>query len=543
MSELIQLNELGEFPILSASEMSFTDSKNLGSRLLLPINAQQGEKQYEKTKECYMLDSFSKSTLYYDENAARRQIKNYNPVYTYNEKTNPSPIFDYGLIIPTCAISGTRDYSTLIDYLYPIESGSGDPLPRPNPPTYTGLLVDISNASQYDRVSQVADYSEIEDMAGNKRYCGVKLDAVSAGAALPFSELQNGSVEIPALITNPAPPRVDFQFFFADYDNFYCNPVLGIMRSKGVVYIPLRVRKWSVDENKYNTTDIDFPVTVYLSARFYSSIPSFSVTNSFIENDAIKEITYSSGAVVTQPFYYRATLHSFRDEWKALFIYSGQGGTCIGQVEGKGYKLVKQLFRSTSLPRVPTTREFILSVMALGEFYPLNFPYWLGGDAALYPPAPLPREGISIPKINAEFIYPNIETGDVYLIGNSDGRDYAFSSYGFGPYTVLFSQPYNGTSDLSKNIYFILRDGGGYYKVDISDIIGDKNLSYGGYDNGFVLLGLTDNTDVINYVMLQVDIPRPKLNGKVQYDFKKIGISFIPCQTHCMGQGGILSKY
>lgn len=542
MGDLIQLNELGEFPVLSTSVMPFTDSKALGSRILLPINGQSINKQYEKEKMCYMMDSFSKSTLYYDENAAQRQIKNYNPTYTFNEKTNPSPIFDYGLIIPKCAISLVRDYATLIDYLYPIESATGQPLPRPNPPTYTGLLVDISNAGQYDRISQVSDYSVIEDNLGNKRNCGVKLDAVSAQGALPFSVLQNGNLEIPTLITSPMPPRIEFNFFFENYDSFHCNPVLGIMRSKGDVHLPLRIKTWDEETNKYVTTDIDFPVTVYLSARFYSSIPAWRVTNSFIEDDAIKEVNCASGMVINQPFYYRATMYSFRDEWKCLFVYNGQGGVCIGQVEGKGNKLTKELYRATTQPRSQPIINFIMSVIALGEFYPLNYPYWLGGDAEFYPPAPLPRDGISIPKINVEFIYPNIETGDQYLISN-DGRSYAFSSYGYGAYTVLFSESYSGNSELNKIIYFILRDGSGYYKVDLSEIIGDKKLSYGGYDNGFVLLGLTDSSDVINYIMVKVGIPRPKLSGKVEYNFNKIGISFIPCQTHCMGQGGILSKY
>lgn len=105
-------------------------------------------------------------------------------------------------------------------------------------------------------------------------------------------------------------------------------------------------------------------------------------------------------------------------------------------------------------------------------------------------------------------------------------------------YTVL-----GGVKSQGKDlIIFALRDGAGFYTCDISEFIplGNEIINFS-YENGIIYIGHLDDTGAINYKLLIPDLPLARFE-KVTYEFKKLGISFIPCQTHCMAKGGIVSK-
>lgn len=105
-------------------------------------------------------------------------------------------------------------------------------------------------------------------------------------------------------------------------------------------------------------------------------------------------------------------------------------------------------------------------------------------------------------------------------------------------YTVL-----GGVKSQGKDlIIFALRDGAGFYTCDISEFIpvGNEIINFT-YENGIIYIGHVDDTGLINYKLLIPDLPLARFE-KVTYEFKKLGISFIPCQTHCMAKGGIVSK-
>lgn len=105
-------------------------------------------------------------------------------------------------------------------------------------------------------------------------------------------------------------------------------------------------------------------------------------------------------------------------------------------------------------------------------------------------------------------------------------------------YTVL-----GGIKSQGKHlIIFALRDGKGFYTCDITKFIPVENeLSNFCYENGIIYIGHINDTGEINYKILIPDLPLARFE-KVTYEFKKLGISFIPCQTHCMAKGGIVSK-
>lgn len=106
-----------------------------------------------------------------------------------------------------------------------------------------------------------------------------------------------------------------------------------------------------------------------------------------------------------------------------------------------------------------------------------------------------------------------------------------------GPYTVIAG----AEIDNKQQLIFALRDGTGCYTCDISEYLLNKQLNNFGYQNGIIYLGLIDENSEINYTVLIPDLPVARFE-KVTYEFKKLNISFIPCQTHCLAKGGIVSK-
>lgn len=97
----------------------------------------------------------------------------------------------------------------------------------------------------------------------------------------------------------------------------------------------------------------------------------------------------------------------------------------------------------------------------------------------------------------------------------------------------------------NKKAYFILRDGAGYYDLDLnnySDIL--DFFGYDGQQRQIYLGKLTDAQYLENeYKKLSIYIQGVKRKPQpIIFDFKKLNFSIFPCQTACMGKGGILSK-
>lgn len=118
-----------------------------------------------------------------------------------------------------------------------------------------------------------------------------------------------------------------------------------------------------------------------------------------------------------------------------------------------------------------------------------------------------------------------------------NGFYYTFNS---GLYTALID-PKN------SHVYFILADGGGYYDCNLSDSLQSPLFNFIKLDEENFIVGVMDKdvlpVEKIKYYLFNFDLIQFKIKpSKIIYDFNKIAVSFIPCHTHCMGKGGIISK-
>lgn len=126
------------------------------------------------------------------------------------------------------------------------------------------------------------------------------------------------------------------------------------------------------------------------------------------------------------------------------------------------------------------------------------------------------------------------------------------------PLAIFSSGAYGVVAGVTKNngennfLLFVLRDASGYYELDISDIVPTNGyVDNCSFDGAVVTIGyypdLYNYPDPINdppplkYAKLLVKA-EPVKPERVELDFRKFIISFIPCMTHCMGKGGIVSK-
>lgn len=118
-----------------------------------------------------------------------------------------------------------------------------------------------------------------------------------------------------------------------------------------------------------------------------------------------------------------------------------------------------------------------------------------------------------------------------------DGYYYTFNN---GLYTALIDI-YN------QHLYLILADGSSYYDTSLSEYLNGAILNYVHLDSNNFILGVIDPSkpvwNPLNYLKFNFELIQIKTKPRViTYDFNKIGITFIPCHTHCMGKGGITSK-
>lgn len=136
----------------------------------------------------------------------------------------------------------------------------------------------------------------------------------------------------------------------------------------------------------------------------------------------------------------------------------------------------------------------------------------------------------------------NFDIEDYYLISSyplyvSDQSRYAMFYY--DAYGLL-------VDPINKIIYFILADGSGYYVMDLRGKV-DQIHFFGIINKNQIMIGSYNQPDpdtrfnsynIIDFELIRTDI-KPT---KILFDFNKLNISFIPCQTHCMAKGGIVSK-
>lgn len=129
---------------------------------------------------------------------------------------------------------------------------------------------------------------------------------------------------------------------------------------------------------------------------------------------------------------------------------------------------------------------------------------------------------------------PVLNMNNYYINVNSESPLNLFSVTD-GAYCALIN-PY------SKKVYFILVGSEIYYELDLNPFYNDTIDFFGfSISESSIYVGTrVDLSDTNKYAKLKINLKfkYPKL----VFNTKKLNFSFIPCQTHCLGKGGIISK-
>ena len=178
-----------------------------------------------------------------------------------------------------------------------------------------------------------------------------------------------------------------------------------------------------------------------------------------------------------------------------------------------------------------------------------------GTDFGLYPYSSGANQTItgvlSVSKQGLESIEPLIsgENQKEYFLSDDTFADLAqVALFTDGPYGVVVGMDKDGIS----YAVFILRNGAGYYTLKLDSIVPLNGwVEYGSYKDEVLTIGYYPSIDdypdpiadppLLKYALITIE-PIPVPVQKIELDFRKFIISFIPCQTHCMAKGGIVSK-
>lgn len=189
-------------------------------------------------------------------------------------------------------------------------------------------------------------------------------------------------------------------------------------------------------------------------------------------------------------------------------------------------------------------------VMSQSENYPdfINYYDLLGlndGLAKILTLADTRLDSYGVKSVNGQLIIPRTNLTGLNSSGESfvidAGVTGQLNTYSFirGVYCYI-------VDPINKLIYITLRNGAGYYLFDLNEytptggslayfaVLDDSTIRVGYYiENDFNIIYYD-----INYELILIKINQQKIS----YDLKKINVSFLPCQTHCMGKGGIITK-
>lgn len=285
----------------------------------------------------------------------------------------------------------------------------------------------------------------------------------------------------------------------------------------------------------------DIAVDIFLTGKFFTLNPPLRITNNYFADDEVKENTVTIGN-------YTTTLSS---AYYAVYKTDGYGGAaCFIASGGAGISALVQLQDNSVLDVLYYSLPLSLggSKAAIDE--------WVANNCGLFPMSGgLDKTTLlEIPRRQLEAINPQDGPGqdDLFILDDS-GAYAGFSSFIGYPEAAYYVAGAATFMDVENpdEIIFILRNGAGWYACEIGDalkIADDEfdSVDYFAYRGGVMFVGSARYTEggdplPIKYRAIIPALPRGRL-PRVVLEYQAVGMSFIPCQTHCLGKGGIISK-
>lgn len=387
------------------------------------------------------------------------------------------------------------------------------------------------------------DLVEIIDRSGvlPPTKSGIKLEGINLKSPKLFCVMQDGELRAPnainivsigssAITYNP-----DNSFNFLDAitgQNIEVAPYgelgVGILRD---VLISCQVEKWDavvgyITTMEYMSVDLIFS-TLFMFDTFEHTL-NFSELNNDLNID--------------------------------LFSIGNQGDTpnalnVINYLDSKTIKGVFYFAENGSGVNYSIEAGVIKSKTYVGLISPLNYQRNAGNTLGIFNFCSGVDIGdqnhLIITKQNLEAIEPNTtgENQERIILEDNLLDDFPLlACFSDGAYTVILG----GAENNKSFAYFCLRDGGGYYPLDLSEIVPVGGwVEYGSYLNGVLTIGYYPSIDdypdpdvdppPLLYAMITT-IPIAAPVQRVVLDFRKLNLSFLPCTTTCMAKGGITSK-
>ncbi len=536
----MNIPKLGNFPIKAVFELDQLpqDITSDGSRWLPQLT--------DANK--YWGIGGQKTTAFITDIFNTRKI-NFNPINAFDELLNPTPnaYFPY-----SCSASADSSspyfYDGIMYKLYKgMDKGQGATYLSNEPELTLNMTIPLLEDKTYNTMDRFGQLINI----------AYKTQIAESNSPLPYSTLSDGSIVPATCLGCSGASTIYFQFdepirkinttppFIPPFfDIIYPFPQLGVGVA-GMYGITLNLRKitWDAENSVYVNEFIDININLYISAKFYFQGWNYLIKNNYFSQNKLIEKKATKGLINSNNLQavYREVVQTDGNGGFKMAILFGGTGVCA-YVEGQDAIIFKE--------------QYHYYTGAVDIESQLN---WIAETFNLYPMANGAEiknvlEGIemttrSIEAIDAEPTPENLEINLIEWDSEQDGILQTFSnlfSMSDGAYTVVagLGVSSNETAFDDRNILFILRNRKGWYNLNLSEIINyDQTINYFAYSNGIIYLGIKGEFPAypIKYFAVIPNLPYERM-PLLTYEFKKLGISFIPCQTHCMAKGGIVSK-
>lgn len=536
----MNIPKLGNFPIHAVFELNELpqDITSDGSRWLPELT--------DANK--YWGIGGQKTTPYITNIFSTKKI-NFNPANSFNEVLNPKPnaYFPY-ICSATADASSPYFYDGIMYKLYNgMDKGSGLVYLSNEPELTLNMSVPLLEDKTYNTM----------DKFGNIVNIAYKTQIAESNSPLPYSTLSDGSIVPATCLGASGASTIYFQFdepirkintmppFIPPfYDIIFPFPQLGVGVA-GMYGITLNMRKdtWDAENSIYIREFIDINVNLYISAKFYFQGWDYLIKNNYFSQNKLIEKTATSGIInpnVLQEVY-RYVVHTDGNGGFKMAILFGGMGICAYVTGQDGIIFDEQYYYYTGSVDIEEQLNYFAEQFNL-------YPMASGAEINNV------LEGIEMTTRSIEAIDPsdtpeNLEINLIEWDSEQDGILQTFSnlfSMSDGAYTVVaglgVASEFNSFDD--RNILFILRNRKGWYNLNLNEVINsDETINYFAYTNGIIYLGIEGEfpSYPIKYLAIVPKLPYARM-PQITYEFKKLGISFIPCQTHCMAKGGIVSK-
>ena len=455
-------------------------------------------------------------------------------------------------IVPNCDFSanvnlrvGDDACSGLYPFLYP---NHDIPQLTPTEPTDVtlnttiapvGLIADTGfNTIKYGSINSNVGY-KLNFIQGNPPPMNKMADGTeepariipSSGTPQSVNMSFTQTIKEPIFPPEPIPEEPYLKFY---EDILFPIPNLGI--SCGAIYnysFQIEVKTWNENTLTYDFEIVDYSCSLFFTSKVYFLSYDYLIKNNYFSENKLNENLITSGSSnIPLARNYLSVIQSMGyGAFKGAFAFGGSGLGVV--VEAQDSTVLSELYFAIPLYTSDINNNIRKLIKDNYDLYPMA--YDIEKDLL-----------INLPRMNMEAVSTLLADDElIYLEGSENYSNFNYFGASDGAYTVIAGgMQYSDNSPMMDEIIFLLRNGKGWYNLKLNDLLTEQEtVDYFSYEYGIIYLGINgiNPDDPIKYLAVIPNLPFQRV-PLLTYDFKKLGISFIPCQTHCMAKGGIVSK-